>query len=174
MVDGVKAKNCVLLFLLRGDDILLAMKKRGFGSGRWNGVGGKIEPNETLEQAAVRECQEEIGVTPKNMQKVAYHEFVFPSGTADMLVHVFIARDWEGEPMETEEMRPQWFKLHDIPYDQMWQDDIFWLPAALLGHTLQCRFVFNANEQMLDAQMKILDNVAALEPLDVSKRKVKQ
>ncbi len=46
-----------LLFLRKNNHILLAMKKRGFGADRWNGVGGKLEPGETIEQALVRECQ---------------------------------------------------------------------------------------------------------------------
>jgi len=53
-----------LLFLIKDDQILLAMKKRGFGAGRFNGVGGKVEPGETIEQALIRESQEEINVTP--------------------------------------------------------------------------------------------------------------
>lgn len=32
-----------LCLLKRNDEILLAMKKRGFGTGKYNGVGGKIE-----------------------------------------------------------------------------------------------------------------------------------
>jgi len=51
-------KHLTLLFLIKEDQILLAMKKRGFGMGRFNGVGGKIEPGETIEQAMIRECQE--------------------------------------------------------------------------------------------------------------------
>lgn len=160
-------KICTLLLLLKDDQILLAMKKRGFGKDRWNGVGGKVEPGETLEQAAVRECQEEIKVTPANLQKVAYNEFMFPSGIVDMYVHVYTTSEWEGEPAETDEMRPEWFKLADIPYDTMWQDDIFWLPAVLLGHKLQGRFIFDAEENLLDTQLKIMDTVPGVQPLDL-------
>ena len=49
-----------VVFLIRENQVLLAMKKRGFGEGKWNGVGGKLDPGETVEQALVRECQEEI------------------------------------------------------------------------------------------------------------------
>src|ERR1700733_7041288 len=98
-------KTTTLLLLRRGDEVLLAMKKRGFGTGRWNGVGGKLDPGETIEQALVRECQEEIGVTPVEYEKVAEHEFFeFHEGMQRrMLVHAYICTQWQGEPQESEE-----------------------------------------------------------------------
>lgn len=152
-------KTATLLFLLKDDRILLAMKKRGFGAGRYNGVGGKIEPDETIEQALVRECQEEIGVTPHTFEKVAYHDFRFPDGSTDMQVHAYICRQWEDEPKETEEMAPEWFDISEIPYDQMWQDDIVWLPQVLQGKKLNCVFTFDADDVMQSAQFDIVDTL---------------
>jgi len=139
-----------LLFLVKDGQILLAMKKRGFGAGRWNGVGGKIEAGETLEQALVRECQEEIGVTPKNWRAVAELDFVQDSTSEPwhMYVHAYISEDWEDEPTESEEMRPQWYAFDDIPYDDMWDDDKFWLPRVLAGETLKGEFVFDENDKL--------------------------
>lgn len=135
-------KVCTVLFLLRDGEVLLAMKKRGFGAGYWNGTGGKVETDETIEQAAIRECQEEIGVTPENLEKVAVHDFQFENGTTDIQAHVFTTKNWQGEPIETEEMAPRWFNVKDIPYDQMWEDDIVWLPVVLQGKKLQSTFTF--------------------------------
>ena len=129
-------KQVTLLFLVREDEILLAMKKRGFGQGRWNGCGGKVEPDETIEQAMVREAQEEIGVTPVKYEKVAVHDFVMEDHEG-FECHAFICTEWESEPFETEEMAPQWFKKSEIPYHQMWQDDIVWLPAVMHGKKLK-------------------------------------
>jgi 8-oxo-dGTP diphosphatase len=151
---------CSLVYLLRDDEILLAMKKRGFGMGRWNGAGGKIDPGETIPQAAVRECQEEIGVTPFDLEKVAIHTFIAPGDKPDMIGHVFVTRKWEGDPIETDEMAPQWFTLTALPYNTMWDSDILWLPAVLSGKKLKTTFSFDEHEMMTSAH---IDIVSALE-----------
>lgn len=140
-----------LLFLVRDGQILLAMKKRGFGAGNWNGVGGKLEPGETVEQALVRECREEVGVTPLSWRKVAEHDFVQDATTEPwhMFVYAYITEQWEGEPTETEEMRPQWFSINEIPYSSMWDDDIYWLGRVLSGEQLRGEFTFDQNNKMI-------------------------
>jgi mutator protein MutT len=138
------------------------MKKRGFGANRWNGVGGKLEPGETMEQSLVRESQEEVGLTPLEWHKVAIHDFVMDEDTDNpwhMHVHAYICTTWSGEPAESEEMAPQWFQLAGIPYDDMWSDDIVWLPLVLRDKLLRCTFHLDANEVMTDARLQL---VAAL------------
>jgi 8-oxo-dGTP diphosphatase len=144
-------KNCTLLFLRKDDQILLAMKKRGFGSDRYNGIGGNIEPGETIEQALVRECQEEINVTPTKFHKVAEHDFTQKESDKPwrMYVHAYICTEWEGEPSETDEMAPEWFNIAEIPYENMWQDDILWLPMVLEGKSLFGQFTFDEADNML-------------------------
>jgi mutator protein MutT len=139
-----------LLFLRRNDEILLAMKKRGFGAGRWNGVGGKLETGETIEQALVRESQEEIGVTPTHYRPVAELDFIQDAEIDPwhMYVYAYIADEWEGEPIESEEMAPQWFAIDDIPYKEMWQDDEYWLPLVLDGKAVEGLFYFDSNDNL--------------------------
>jgi 8-oxo-dGTP pyrophosphatase MutT (NUDIX family) len=79
-------RQATLLFLIKDNEILLAMKKRGFGQGKYNGVGGKVDSGESLEVAAVRETKEEIDVTPVNYWHVANLDFYFP--------HEPIEKDW--------------------------------------------------------------------------------
>lgn len=140
-------KPTTLLFLRRKGEILLAMKKRGYGVGRWNGVGGKADPGETIEQTAVRECQEEIGVTPLGMTKVAHFAFYMsedPTFCHDC--HIFEVLEWEGDPIETEEMNPKWFALAAIPYNDMWPDDRLWLPRTLAGEKLAGSITIGPND----------------------------
>ncbi len=140
-----------LLFLVRDNQILLAMKKRGFGAGKWNGVGGKLETGESIEDALVRECQEEIGVTPVMWNKVAELDFVQDATTDPwhMYVHAYICTGWEGEPTESEEMRPEWYPVSAIPYDDMWDDDRYWLERALKGDKLFGKFTFDEQDKMI-------------------------
>ena len=141
-------KQLTLLFLVQGDEVLLAMKKRGFGAGRWNGVGGKLDAGETVEQALVRECQEEIGVTPTQFVKVADITFdEYHAGERSyMQVHAFTCQEWEGDPTESEEMAPQWFKKTELPFDDMWPDDPYWLPEVLAGKKLKATFVLDEHD----------------------------
>jgi len=126
-------------------ELLLAMKKKGFGEGRWNGVGGKFdsENDKNILATAKRELKEEIDVIAQKIKKVAILSFYFPyQKDWDQNVHVFFVENWQGEPRETEEVRPKWFKINEIPFDQMWPDDRFWLPRILNGEKLKAKFVF--------------------------------
>jgi mutator protein MutT len=148
-----------LLLLRRDNEVLLAMKKRGFGAGLWNGVGGKLDQGETVEHAMIRECQEEIGVTPTKYYKVAEHDFHGGSTQEawNMYVHVYIATEWQGEPHETEEMSPKWYALSDIPYKNMWQDDPYWMPLVFEGKSLKGNFVFDANDTLISHEIIEVD-----------------
>ncbi len=143
-----------LCFLRRGDEILLAMKKRGFGVGKWNGVGGKLEVLETAWTATVREAKEEIGVTinQDDLEKVGETNFIFPDkGDAKLFVHVFFCIKWEGEPTESEEMRPQWFTISAIPFDEMWVDDKLWLADAIAGKKFRAKFIFKGEGEEIES-----------------------
>lgn len=97
-----KLRQATICLLIKDDQVLLALKKRGFGEGKWNGVGGKVKDGETIEQTAIRETQEEIGVTPVRME-----------------------RD-----------------------DQMWSDDIFWMPKVFAGQKVKAEFIFSGEGKL--------------------------
>jgi 8-oxo-dGTP diphosphatase len=152
------AMRCTLVFLLRDGEILLARKKRGLGAGLINGVGGKIEPGESPEEAAARECREEIGVTPLDLTPAGEHEFLMDADADpwDLHVAVFTAVRWEGEPVETDEAAPRWFGVDEVPYDEMWADDRFWLPQVIGGEAVHGRFAFDSAETLVAHQVEPL------------------
>lgn len=141
-------RDVTLVFLVREGEILLGMKKRGFGAGKWNGVGGKVEPGESIAEGAAREANEEIGVSisPEDLRSHGTIEFSFNDKPEwSQRVHVFVTEKWEGEPVESEEMRPQWHAHHEIPFGEMWLDDPHWLPKILDGKRIEGEFMFNEN-----------------------------
>lgn len=118
---------------------MLAKKKRGFGEGKYNGIGGKLELGETPEEAMIRENKEEIGVIPREYEKYGEISFVEPfKGTlTNMTFHLYVAKKWEGTIVETEEMAPKWFDIDNIPYEEMFNDDQYWLPYILKGKKIK-------------------------------------
>ena len=142
------------------------MKKRGFGMGKWNGVGGKVKEDEKIIDAAIRETKEEIGVdigkslpAGRQAEKVGILHFMFPyKSDWNQDVHLFLAKDWAGTPKESEEMAPKWFKFDEIPYGQMWDDDKFWLPRVLKGEKIEADFIFKEGEKIERHKIKILNN----------------
>lgn len=129
------------------------MKKRGFGVGKWNGIGGKFDPvkgDKNIINTAVRETEEEIGVKIKGIERYAILDFYYPyfQKEKEWRVHVFIPSLWKGEPSETEEMKPKWFEVNKIPYHCMWADDEFWLPLVLEGKKIKAKFIFQEGESI--------------------------
>ncbi len=141
------------------DALLLGFKKRGFGAGKYDGFGGKVHAGETVAAAAAWELTEECGlvVAAVDLRQVAKLTFTFPHRPAwSQVVHVFLAEQWQGEPVESEEMAPAWFPLAEIPYAAMWDDTVFWLPALLAGRQIAARFVFrddNATVERAEIQI---------------------
>jgi len=152
----MKELELTLLYLLKDGQILLAMKKRGFGIGKWNGVGGKVEPNESIEEALERECFEEIDVRISQYKKVGFLIFneLHEQERKIMKLHVYTATGWEGEPTETEEMKPGWFSVNDIPFSKMWPADKIWLPKVLSGKTIEGTFTLDENESVREHAIK--------------------
>lgn len=141
-------KKTTLLFLYKPKEqkILLAMKKRSFGKGKWNGVGGKLNEEETIKEALVRETREEINivVNQDDLTQVATLNFSFKNNPDwNQQSHVFFTEKWSGEPSESEEMNPKWYSTDSLPFENMWVDDIHWLPLVLKGKKINANFLFN-------------------------------
>jgi 8-oxo-dGTP pyrophosphatase MutT (NUDIX family) len=153
-----KLYNLILPISLTRRSVLLGYKKRGFGVGKFNGFGGKVDPGETLVASAQRELEEESGIVCTEDQlhhhAVLLLETVAPGAEKEKVleIHVFVCTEWAGEIVEyvkfppsslqttenlisrtnrTEEMRPQWFAPDQLPLNDMWEETRVWMTTAL-------------------------------------------
>jgi 8-oxo-dGTP diphosphatase len=158
-VDGIDwglwrpTEYATLCFIVQEGRILLIRKKRGLGAGKINGPGGRIEKGETAFASAVRETQEEIGVTPTGVEQIGELYFEFLDGYR-LHVAVFVASGLEGELIETPEAIPMWVELNKIPYHEMWQDDPHWLPLLLSHRKFRGYFIFDV-EALLSHRIEL-------------------
>ncbi|PIU87056.1 hypothetical protein COS66_02955 [Candidatus Berkelbacteria bacterium CG06_land_8_20_14_3_00_43_10] len=146
--------NQTLVFIQKQNNLLLGLKKRGFGEGRYNGIGGKVHDGESVVEAAKRECKEEIGVDVDALDQfgeVVFYPVKFPKG---IKIYFFNAIDYRGEPTESEELKPEWFDKDKLPFDKMWDDDKQWMPLFLQGKKFTGTFWFDENDKVIRHELK--------------------
>lgn len=152
-------QEATLIFLVKKEDeritqICLAMKKRGFGAGKWNGAGGKPNQEESIETCAIRETEEEIHVTPNELFKIGEIEFYFPHRTEwNQRVHIFFCESWLGDPKESEEMQPKWFMTNNIPFADMWSSDAHWLAETIEGKYVHGSITFGEDASVIEKNL---------------------
>ena len=136
-------KLMTLCIIHKDSKVLLGMKKRGFGKGRWNGFGGKVKESETIEEGVERELYEEAGIKTKNICQLGFLEFSFENSEDILEVHIFRTEEFQDEIQETEEMKPEWFLENEIPFEKMWPGDKFWMPLFLKNKKFKGEIFFD-------------------------------
>ena len=151
-------KKTTLWFIIENDKIMLAMKKRWFGAGWYNGVGGKVEKWETIQQAMIREAKEEINIDILDLEYIWVLNFYFDENQDwNQSVYVYFIKKYTWEIQESEEMKPFWFSLKQIPYDKMWEDDKIWLKWFLeWDRNIKYNFYFNKAGKLRDYEEEVL------------------
>lgn len=149
--------EATLVFLFNEkNQILLGMKKRGFWHWKRNWIWWKIEKQETCSQAAIRELYEEtkISIEENQIQQIWLLYFYFDANS-DWNFKVYVYSwiyDWDFE--ETDEIKPCWRNISDIPFEQMREDDKYWLPRMLDWETNICeKFNFDENNKIYNRQI---------------------
>ena len=130
--------------ILIEDGKILLVKQKVNPDREWSLPGGKVEVGESLEQALVREIKEETGLTILDPTEMGCIDFYFGENTEpNWVVYIFRVTDFTGELQPNDEGELRWWKIDEIPYDQMWQDDIHWLPRLIDGKKFSGAFWFN-------------------------------
>lgn len=160
-MENLRTIRATLTLFIKDGKILLGEKKRGFAKGTLNGIGGKQDPGETIEQAMVRECQEEIGATPINYEQVGRIDFNlwYKGEHANMEMYIYNCYEYSGEIEETEEIIPAWYNKNEIPFERMLADDLLWLPYVLDGKKVIGKVNFDKDMKMLYNNIKPVNEI---------------
>ncbi len=157
--SGVSFTPAVVCYLRRGNKVLLGLRKKvslGLGENLISGIGGKVgdQPEfqyETADEALAREVFEEICVTVTGFRRVGRARFAFPHKPRwNQDVLAYIVDEWEGEPQETEAIRPLWFDVSELPVARMWDDSKYWVPRVLEGECVDVAFLFDENSKVCE------------------------
>ena len=160
-MDKLKNINTTLALIRKDGKILLGEKKRGFAKGTLNGIGGKQDPGETIEQAMIRETQEEVGITPVDFSLIGkiVFDMWYKGEHANMNLYIYNCTKFSGKEIETEEMLPNWYDETNIPFDRMLADDQLWFPLALSNKKFVGNVAFDQNKNMLSQYFKEISSL---------------
>jgi 8-oxo-dGTP diphosphatase len=149
----------VVGFLINQDKVLLGLRKKvsnNLGLNLISGIGGKVGDsaeiaNESTEEALAREFQEETGikiVSPQNTGRVRFIWTHKPKWNQD--VTIFIIKEWKDNPIETEAIKSEWYPINNLPKQQMWEDNLYWVPKILNGESIDAVFLYGEDEKVID------------------------
>ena len=110
---------------------------------------------------AIREVEEESGLIldPKDVIYTGICDFEFKNDPVHLEVHVYEARKYSGEVTESDEMKPKWFKISDMPYDKMWIDDEFWHPYFFRQQKFKSYFLYEGFDKILTHQVTPVESL---------------
>jgi len=124
-------KLATLCYLRRDGQTLMihrVKKANDMHEGKWNGLGGKLNPGESPEECAVREVFEESGLRVRNPQLKGFLTFPAFSQNEDWYVFVYLVEDLEGELIDSAEGILRWVDNADLTALNLWEGDPIFLP----------------------------------------------
>lgn len=132
----------VLVYALHADRVLMMHKRGGLHDGKWNGLGGKLEPDESPTRAARRELCEESGieVALERLESRGWLWFPLFDGARDWVVWPYVTRLNDAEAARVtpdhREGRLEWVALERVASLSLWRGDHEFVPAILAGQSV--------------------------------------
>lgn len=123
-------KLATLCYVRRHDQTLMIhriKKANDMHQGKWNGLGGKLEPGETPEECAIREIQEEAGLRVKNLVFKGMITFPGFANDEDWYTFLFVVDEFEGELIESPEGYLEWIPNDRLLDLNLWEGDLIFL-----------------------------------------------
>jgi len=122
-------------------------KANDLHAGKWNGLGGKLEPGESPEQCVIREVREESGL---EIVHPRYHGLLIFADFAgeDWFVWVFTANQFSGELIESNEGNLKWIPDDEVKSLNLWPSDQIFLPWLEKDKIFSARFQYHGDEML--------------------------
>ena len=116
--------------------------------GKWNGLGGKIHMGETPEECVIREVKEESGLTIKNPSLKGILTFPAFKDEEDWYVYIFIATEFSGKLINSEEGELKWIDDHEVSTLPLWEGDPIFLKWLDEGRFFSGKFLYEHSRLM--------------------------
>jgi 8-oxo-dGTP diphosphatase len=120
-----------LCYLRQGGKTLMVhriKKPNDMHQGKWNGLGGKLEPGETPEECAIREIYEESGLVMHNLVYKGLLTFPGFANEEDWYAFVFTGTEFSGELIDSPEGRLEWVEDDRLLNLNLWEGDRLFIP----------------------------------------------
>ena len=106
-------------------------KENDYNKGKWIGVGGGLEKDETPDQCAIREIKEETGLDVHSLECAGEVDFIYDGYFEKMFIYEIT--DFSGNLIDCNEGELRWIPIKDIYDYPMWEGDKVFLPL-LINH----------------------------------------
>lgn len=119
----MKKIEVVAAIIHQGDSVFIAQRGYGEFEGLWEFPGGKIEDNESHEEALIREIKEELCLNINIEQHCCTIDYDYPS--FHLTMHCYFCSALDNSPTLLEHKATNWVKISEL-------DDVNWVPADKL------------------------------------------
>lgn len=141
----VRSQGCTLM-------IHRIKKQNDMHAGKWNGLGGKLEPGETPEECAMREIWEESGIKVKNLHWKGFLTFPQFANQEDWYAFVFIADADQEMIIDSNEGELRWIPNDKILELDLWEGDRIFLPWLDQPRFFSAKFNYQ-DKKLVDYQV---------------------
>jgi 8-oxo-dGTP diphosphatase len=117
-------------------------KPNDMHQGKWNGLGGKLEPGETPEECAIREIFEESGLRIRDPQLKGLLTFPAFAKEEDWYAFVFVVTDFAGELIDSPEGVLAWVDDSELLGLDLWEGDRYFMPWLDQAGFFSAKFVY--------------------------------
>lgn len=125
-------------------------KKNDYNKGKWIGVGGGLENNETPDECAIREVKEETGLDVHSLKCTGEVDFIYDGYFEKM--YIYEITDFSGDIIDCNEGELRWIPIKEVFNYPMWEGDKVFLPL-LINHESYFRIRLTyENDILINAQ----------------------